>query len=118
MKELPLDKQQYFQCWGRRVDDFFDYLIMVEFTQFTQVGEGEPLPVVDGKIEEPRWKFLFTGLKCSSQISEFGSDEMGMRINHVLKLIGDGVFIDDFTEDDYKDEKVRIYLGKNSKYWK
>jgi len=108
MRELPLDEQEYFQYWGRREDDFFDYLIMVEFTQF---------PVVDSKVEEPRFKFIFTGLKCSSQINEFDSGEVKERINHVLKLIEDGTFINDFTEDNWKDEKVRIYLNKDSKYW-
>jgi len=117
MKKLSTDKQQHFQYWGRRHDDFCDYLIMVEFKQFTQVGEGKPLPVVDGKAEEPRFKFIFTGLKCSSQVSDFGSAEMKMRISRVLNLIEDGTFINDFTEDDYKDEKVKIYLDKDSKYW-
>lgn len=111
-------QHEHFQYWGRRKDDFYIYLFVVEFRQFAQVGEGMPFPEKDGKPEEPEYRFVFTGLKCCSrEVSILGRQEAERKINRILKLVENGTFIRDFSEDNYKDQIVRVYLDKDSKYW-
>ncbi len=106
---LPPEKRNYYQYGGRRKDDFFDYIVMVEFTQYEDRRNAE---------KEWKGKFVFTGLKCHYKIDEYNYSETERLIGYILNLIENDAFSEELKEEENKHLTVKFYLHENSHYLK
>jgi hypothetical protein len=103
-----------------------DYLVAITFEQRAEVGEGEsfPLKVVEKtethilyRSDEPKYEFVFNGIWFSDRFRNLHITEVKKKTERIFELLQSGQFIKDFSEDNYKDGVVIVYLKRDSKYF-